>query len=310
MKIGFFGTPEHSAYLLNELLKQGYEISFVVTNPDKPTGRKQELTPSPVKTLALQNHIPVIQPKSLKNAEAISEILKYNVDINIIYAYGALIPKEIFDSPPGGSINLHGSLLPEFRGASPVQAAILANYTKTGFTLQYITEELDAGEIISTGEVEITLDDTFGTLIEKITQLATKEILRLLSTYNGKRFPSKPQDHSKATYCKKIKPEDRKLDFSKTQMEIHNKIRAFNPTHICYCEFRGKRLNIYKTRISQEESSLTFGSLVKLDKKTLGFVCGDRKILILDEVQAENKKVMSGTDFLNGIRFIEGEKLL
>ncbi len=310
MKIGFFGTPEYSAYLLSELLRHSYEISFVVTNPDKPTGRKQELTPSPVKLLALQSNLPVIQPRSLKNLEIISEILKYPVDINIIYAYGGIIPHEIFSFPKGGSINLHGSLLPEFRGASPVQAAILANYTKTGFTLQYITEELDAGEIISSGEVEITQDDTFGTLIQKITQLGTIEIIRLLKTYKGERFPSKPQDHTKATYCKKIKPEDRKLDFSKTHIELHNQIRAFNPTHICYCEFRGKRLNIYKTKLSSEESLLPFGSLVKLNKKTLGFVCGNKKILILDEVQLENKKVMSGHDFLNGIRLQEGEKLL
>lgn len=309
MKLGFFGTPEHSAYLLRELIKAGFQIAFVVTNPDKPTGRKQELTPSPVKVVALENQIPVLQPKTLKTKEAVSEILSFVSDINVIFAYGAIIPKEIFNAPPGGSINLHGSLLPEFRGASPVQAAILAGYTKTGFSLQYITEELDAGDIISQGEVEITLDDNFATLLDKITKEGTKEIIRLLSNFDGKRFLAHPQEHSKATYCKKIKPEDRRLDFSKTQLELHNQIRAFSPTHVCYCEFRGKRLNIYKTKLSEVESNLTSGSLIKLDKKTLGFVCGDRKVLILDELQPENKRVLSGTDFLNGIRLQEGEKL-
>ncbi len=310
MKIGFFGTPSHSAYLLEKLLDSGVEVSFVVTNPDKPSGRGKELMSSPVKNLAVSKGLKVLQPTSLKLESVVCEILSHPVDLQIVYAYGAIIPKKIFDAPLAGTINLHGSILPAFRGASPVQSAILEGLTKTGFTLQYITEELDAGDIISTGEVEITEEDNFGTVLDKITKFGTEEILRLLKNFNGKKFPAYPQNHSKATYCKKILPESRKINFLDSAWNIHNRVRAYNPGNICYAFFREKRINIYKTRLSDQTSNLESGTLIKLDKKTIGFIAGDRKILILEEVQPENKKVMSGLDFLNGIQLKEGEKLL
>jgi methionyl-tRNA formyltransferase len=310
IKLGFFGTPAHSAYLLRRLCEARFDVSFVVTNPDKPSGRGKQLTSSPVKQVALEKNIPIFQPPNLKQEEFVQPILDYSVDLGIVFAYGALIPRVLFDAPTGGTINLHGSLLPEFRGASPVQAAILSGKKETGFSLQYITEELDAGDVISFGKVAIDDYDNFGTLLDKITYAGTEEILRLLSTYSGNKFQAFSQDHSLATRCKKIKPEDRKLDFSQNAQDLHNKIRAFNPGNICFCEFRGKRMNLYKTRIAPGQTQISPGTLVLLDRKTIGVSTGDFKILILDEVQPENKKVMSGTDFLNGSRLEEGEKFL
>ena len=310
MKIGFFGTPEHSAILLKSLIDSGFEISFVVTNMDKPQGRDRKLTPSFVKRLAIENNIPVLQFNSLKEDIAIHEINSYNAEVYIVYAFGSIIPRKIFDFPLGKTINLHGSILPEFRGASPLQTAILNNYKETGITLQYITDELDAGSIISIAKVNIDDSDTFGTLLEKLTNLGIAEIIRLLKSFSGKPFQSIEQDHNKATFCKKIKVEERKLDFNYSDIEIHNKIRAFNPGNICFTSFRDKRLNVYKSTKTELSSEERAGSLQILDKKTFGVVCGNKKIIVLDEVQFENKKVMKSSDFINGSRPLNGEMFI
>jgi len=307
MKIGFFGTPEHSAILLKSLIDNGFNVSFVVTNMDKPQGRDRRLAPSFVKKIALANNIPVLQFNTLKEENAIQEINSYNADIYLVYAFGSIIPRKIFDFPIGKTINLHGSILPEFRGASPIQAAILNNYLETGLTLQYITDELDAGSIISIVKVNIEESDTFGTLLDKLTIIGVNEIIKLLRSFDGKPLQSTEQDHSKATFCKKIKVEDRKIDFNLSDLEIHNKVRAFNPGNICFTTFRDKRLNVYKTTKTELKSDEKIGSLQILDKKTFGVVCGNKKIIILDEVQFENKKVMKSSDFINGFRPQNGE---
>lgn len=307
MKIGYFGTPEHSAKLLKSLYDRGHEILFVVTNMDKPQGRDRKLSFSPVKMMANQFNIPVLQFPNLKDDLAFKEITSFKAEIYMVYAYGSIIPSRIFLHPPAKTINLHGSILPEFRGASPIQAAILNGKKETGITLQYITEQLDAGDIISICKILIKEDDTFGTLLEKLTDLGIEEILKILDTYSGVEFPSLPQDHSKASFCKKIKPEERKLDFSEPDTDLHNKIRAFNPGNICFTSFREKRLNVYKTQLSNFTSEDPVASIQVLDKKTFGVVCGNKKVLVMDEIQFENKKIIKGSDFINGSRPNNGD---
>ena len=307
MKIGYFGTPEHSAKLLKSLYDRGHEILFVVTNMDKPQGRDRKLSFSPVKMMANQFNTPVLQFPNLKDDLAFKEITSFQAEIYIVYAYGSIIPNRIFLHPPAKTINLHGSILPEFRGASPIQAAILNGKKETGITLQYITEQLDAGDIISICKILIKEDDTFGTLLEKLTDLGIEEILRVLDTYSGVEFPSLPQDHSKASFCKKIKPDERKLDFSEPDTDLHNKVRAFNPGNICFTIFREKRLNVYKTQLSNITSEDPIASIQVLDKKTFGVVCGNKKVLVMDEIQFENKKIIKGSDFINGSRPNNGD---
>jgi methionyl-tRNA formyltransferase len=307
MKIGFFGTPKHSAILLLKLLDAGFVVDFVVTNPDKPAGRGNKLTMSPVKELAIAKGIEVFQFPSIQTEEAIQAIQSRNVDIQIVFAYGSIIPRAIFAHPIGGTINLHGSLLPEFRGASPIQSAILAGKEITGMSLQYIVEELDAGEIISQKQIPITDQDDFESLLEKITEVGTGELVHLLSEFSGKRFPSTPQDSTKASFCKKIKPEERRLDFTQTARSLFNKIRAFHPGNTCFAEFRGKRINCQKASVLLEKRDLPHGSVYLIDKKKWGIVCGDGQILVLELLQPENKKVMSALDFRNGMRLENGE---
>lgn len=313
MKIGYFGTPEHSAKLLDALIKEGHEVLFVATNLDKPVGRDKNPAPSPVKKLAVEKNIPVLQFPNIRNDAAIDKINSYDAEIYIVFAYGYIIPSRIFNFPRLGTINLHGSLLPEYRGASPVQSAILDGKEETGATIQYITEELDAGDIISQMKVSISREDTFGTLLEKITELGIYDVLRLLKISDEKKFEAKPQYHKEATHCKKIKPEDRKLDFSLPAEFLFNKIRAFNPGYICYTSFRDKRLNIYSAKISTEISIPLLnkpGTVHLITKKIIGVECGDSKILILESVQPENKKVMSSVDFINGAKPQTGEVFL
>jgi methionyl-tRNA formyltransferase len=307
MKIGYFGSPQHSAQLLQSLIDEGFPVSFVVTNPDKPKGRTQNLSPTPVKEVALKHSIPVLQYPSIKTPEAISEILQYESDINIVFAYGSIIPTEIFSKPPLGTVNLHGSLLPQFRGASPVQAALLAGLSETGFTIQYITKDLDAGDIVSMEKIPISIEDTFTTLLEKITVAGTTEIVRLLKTAPADKFPATPQDHSKATKCGKIKPEDRPLVFTRPALELHNKVRAFNPDPLCFFQFRGRRVLVHSTKVLSEMSFEPTGSVVLLDKKTIAICCGDGKLLALLAIQPESKKLMTATDFINGFKPQTGE---
>lgn len=311
MKIGFFGTPEHSAKLLDALYKSGPDIVFVVTNEDKLSGRKKVLKPPPVKSLAKQLGIEVLQFPSIKSPEAIRKINSYSVDINVVFAYGSIIPQEIFDHPPMGSINLHGSLLPELRGASPVQSAILEGKETTGITIQYVAQKVDSGDIVLKVPIKIDIEDNAQTLMEKVTQVGTESMLKLLQSSDGSKFPGTPQDHERATYCHKIHSNERKLSFEKDSKTIYNKIRAYYPWSPCFCDFRKNRLNIHRSSFYPEQfqATNTPGFLHLIDKKTVGVECGDRKLLLLELLQPENKKAMQAVDFINGFKPQTGEIL-
>lgn len=311
MKIGFFGTPSHSAKLLATLIQEGFFISFVVANPDKPQRRKKILTPPPTKIIAEKHGIPVLQFPSIKNPTAIAKIRSFPADIHIVFAYGAIIPEPIFSAPRLGAINLHGSILPAYRGASPVQAALLHGESETGFSLQYITSGLDAGDVIASQTIAIDPEDNFQTLLDKISEQGIAEIIRLLKTNPTQPLPAQPQDNSRATYCSKIKAEDRILDLlQQDHRQIHNRVRALNPNQPPHITFRGKRINILKTLpLEEKKEDLPVNSFYRIDKKTLAIVCADHTLLSLQEVQPENKKPMQIIDFLNGFQPQTGDRI-
>ncbi|MCE9500779.1 MAG: methionyl-tRNA formyltransferase [Leptospira sp.] len=311
MKLGFFGTPEHSAFLLRKLHAAGHEISFAVSNPDRPAGRKKELLPTPVKKAAIDLNIPILQYEQVKSEAAVKEITTFATDLNVVFAFGSIIPEEIFNKPPLGTINLHGSLLPKLRGASPVQSAILQGFTITGVTIQYIAKELDAGNIISQKEIRISPDDNSRTLLQKLTEAGTEEILMLIKNPSREKFTSIPQDHSKASYCKKITPADRKLEFGYSATDLHNRIRAFSPDNTPYALFRGKKLLIHSSSLKNETSGKdnVYGRLNLVDRKTLFVECGEGTLLYLEKLQPENKNQMPVADFINGYKPTTGELL-
>lgn len=308
MRIGYFGTPEHSKQLLEKLIRSGIEVAFVVTNPDKPFGRKRELKASPVKEFAGSEGIPVYQPVRWKEStELMSEICSKQVDVNIVYAYGSLIPERIFRNPVRGSINLHGSLLPKYRGASPVQSAILDGLNQTGFSIQYLEKELDSGDILYTESLPIDLEDTTETILQKMTDRGATAILNLL---RESKWTGIPQDHTQSTHCKKLNSDDRRLDFSRTARQVHDRVRALIPNMPAFFEFRGKRILLHRSTL--EESSEIFsdrqvGEVIVDGKKSLFVICGDKKMIGIKELQPEGKKIMSAADFLNGIQFQKGE---
>jgi methionyl-tRNA formyltransferase len=307
MRLGFFGTPNHSAKLLKALVEVGHEIIFVVTNIDKPAGREKKLTPPPVKILAQELGLNILQFVKVKEEESIQKINSFDVDLNIVFAFGQIIPRDLFDKPRLGTINLHGSILPAFRGASPIQAAILEGKSKTGISIQYITEELDAGNLILTKDLEILEEDNSETLLEKMTDLGIQSILELLQNSSEVKFPSTPQQKEGISFCKKIKPEDRRINWSQTSFEIHNKIRAYYPNYICFTEFKGKRLNIIKSSLykSDLQAKGKIGSIHLVSKKDFVVECANSSFLQIEILQPDGKREMQSKDFINGNRITD-----
>ncbi|GBF37650.1 methionyl-tRNA formyltransferase [Leptospira johnsonii] len=312
MKIAFFGTPEPSAKLLQALLQEPeIQVQFVVTNPDRPKGRSKTLIPSPVKEVAVSANLPVFQYESIKKEkeEALQNFSKFDAELYVVFAYGSILPKEIFSHPKFGSINLHGSILPDLRGASPVQTSLWKGYTKTGISIQYLGEKMDEGDIIAIHEVDVSQEDDTGTLMEKITQAGIESLIPLLKGPRTSPFEASPQDHSKATYCTKILAEDRVLDLKLSAVELHNRIRALSPDLGGYCRFKDKRLILWKTKpVDFSETPIEPGKLKRMDKKALLFQCGDGRFLEILSVQPENKNRMTVSDFMNGFRISDEDR--
>lgn len=317
LSIGYFGSPEHSKDLLKMILDADIQVDFVVTNVDKPVGRKQIITPTPVKKLAEEQGIPVIQSVRLRNDdEAQKQILSYRSPVHVVYAYGSIVPDLVFLDPKWGSINLHGSLLPKYRGASPVQSALLNGEEVTGYTIQYLAKEVDSGDIISQKSWNLSVEETTGTLLQTITRLGGEEIIRLLKTLEttGERFSGTPQNVSLATHCQKITAGHRPVVWTKSAKEIHNQIRALHPDPLATTEFRGKKLILISSFLPEPTTEpipvpegTKPGSFFLYQKKRLFCLCGDGNLLGIDTLQPEGKKPMKGFEFFNGARVLAGE---
>ncbi|TGN08255.1 methionyl-tRNA formyltransferase [Leptospira ilyithenensis] len=312
ISIGYFGSPSHSAKLLGLLLGAGITVDFVVTNPDRPAGRKKELTPTPVKQLAAEHSIPVIQSERLRLDEVAKEkICSYPSSIHIVYAYGSIIPEAVFQFPKYGSINLHGSLLPKYRGASPVQSFLLSGETVSGFTIQHLAKEVDSGDIAVQESWEVGQNETTEDLLDAITFKGVLPLIDMIRNLESKPLPKIPQDHSLATHCRKIGSEDRSILWTRSAFEIHNQVRALYPDPLAYTVFREKRVIINRTFFTPDlkpvSTNLPPGSFLIGEKKRLFCVCGDGNLLGIETLQPEGKKPMSGFDFFNGARASLGE---
>ena len=300
MKIGYFGNPKHSAYLLKRLLDENIEISFVVTNLDKAQKRNKKKVGSFVKQLAQENNISVFQFEKF-DLEAAKALREFNADLFLVYAFGKILPKFIYEIPKYKTINLHASLLPKFRGASPVQASILSNLSVTGISLQYITEKMDEGDIILQEKLSIQKDDTGNSLLEKLTELGTKSVIKLLKNQN-QIFPSTPQNHSLASYCKKITSMERKISFYLPSLEVYNKIRAFFDSYICYSFLKGKRVNFLEAKLEYLElEKVNKPGSIQIYQKRIFVECMDG-FIELTKIQLEGKKPTLAKDFLNGYK--------
>lgn len=309
-RIVFMGTPEFAVPSLRLLLRTpGVEMAGVVTQPDRPSGRGRHVAASPIKQLALQEGLPLLQPGRLRdNPAARGWMARLHPDLSVVVAFGQLLPAEIFDLPPHGTLNVHASLLPKYRGAAPIPYALLEGESFTGVSIMRIEAGLDSGPVVGQEEVAIGEDETTGELEPRLAQCGAELLVRLLKPYlRGERSP-RPQAADGATFAPSIRREDARIDWSGTARRVHNQIRAFNPRPGAFTEFRGQILKLWRSRLSAHQA---VGEAVPgrffLSQGLAHVVCGDGRMLELVQVQPANRKRLSGRDFANGFRLSDSD---
>lgn len=300
-KVIFMGTPSFSVPILQALIEEEtIEVAAVVTQPDRKVGRKQILTPSPVKQLAMTYDIPVLQPEKLSNSQEMQQILELEPDLLITAAYGQYVPTKLLKAPTYRAINVHASLLPKYRGAAPIHYAVLKGDEVTGITIMYMEKVMDAGDIITQREIPITKEDDTGTLFEKLSLLGRDLLMDTLPDIFAGKNASIKQDEEKVSFSPMITKEQEKIDWKKTAKEINNLIRALRPAPGAYTIMEEKRFKIWDAQVVHEETSKEPGTIVKLDKELLYVACGEKTILSLKEVQPAGKKRMKIDQYLIG----------
>jgi len=295
MRIVFMGTPEFARKSLERLYKDGHDITGVFTQADKPRSRGMKLSYSPVKELALKHGSTVYQPSKL-SAEIFESI---DCDLIAVVAYGKLLPKEILEIPAFGCINIHGSLLPKYRGASPVQHAILCGEKETGVTSMYLSEGMDAGDILYTRTTQIGEDETAGELFERLSIMGAELLSFTIDMIGRGEAASSPQSHEEATYAPLLTKEISPIDWSKSAYEIKCKVRGLIPWPVATMELGGKVLKVFSVDITANQTSTTPGTVISSGKSRLEVVCADGTVII-NELQAPGGRIMSAAEYLRG----------
>jgi methionyl-tRNA formyltransferase len=310
MRIAFFGTPDFAVPVLKAVHEAGHEIVLVVTQPDKPSGRKQEVLPTPVKKLALELGLTVVQPERVRDPLFLSGYRTNSIDLNLVVAFGQIMPDELIYHPLRHSINIHASLLPKYRGAAPINAAIVNGETETGVTYQFIECKLDCGDIIYSEKTTIDDADDAVTLYARLSSMAAGSVNRVLEMLESGKYTRLKQNDAEATYIKTMKKEDGRIDFKVTSRELFNKIRGLVPWPAAFCGFNGSTLKILRSEMCDcPETKALPGTIIETAKGK-GFKVGTADgCLLITEVQPEGKKKMSAWDFTLGHKDITGKVL-
>lgn len=301
MRIIFMGTPDFSVPCLEALIKSEYEVVGVFTQPDKPKGRGYELAPPPVKVCAIENNIPVYQPKSMRDGEALEIINSLNADLIIVVAFGKILPKEILESVKYGCINIHASLLPKLRGAAPIQWSILNGDSETGVTSMQMDVGLDTGDMLIKEVIKIDDKMNAGELFDKLSNLGAKVLLDTIKGVENDTLMPKKQDDSQSTYASILTKEICPIDFTKSARVVHNHIRGLSPWPVATTKINGKLLKIHKSKILNESFTGVCGEIVD-NKNRLVVMCGENTCLEILELQAEGKKRTDSASYLRGNR--------
>ncbi|MFH5810461.1 methionyl-tRNA formyltransferase [Companilactobacillus sp. FL22-1] len=300
-KIIFLGTPEFSATVLKGLLKEGYEVIAAVTQPDKPVGRKQKLQKSPVKLVAEDENIKLYQPVKLPGSPEVEELKALKADLIITAAYGQFLPTSFLESAKVAAINVHGSLLPKYRGGAPIQWSLLNGDKETGITIMYMVKGMDAGDIISQEKLAITPEDDNGTLFDKMAIVGRELLLDTIpKILSGDIHPIK-QDPKKVVFSPNISKEQEKIDFTKPAEAVFNQIRALSPDPGAWTMINNQRTKIYQTTVEKIDSHQAIGTVYDLGKKRLVIVCGDGQGLSIKKIQPAGKKMMDIANYMNGL---------
>ncbi len=308
MRIIFMGTPDFAVGTLEALVNAGHEVVLAVTQPDKPQGRKQLLVAPPVKQTAEKLGIPVYQPKRVREPEALAVLRGYEPELIVVAAFGQILPKELLDMPVYGCINVHASLLPKYRGAAPIQWAILNGDAVTGVTIMRMDVGLDTGDMIAKAEVAITPQDTGGSLFDRLAETGAKLCVDTIPSIVDGTAVYTPQDEQAATKVGQISKKDGLIDFTRSAQSIECQIRGLNPWPSAYTSLAGKTLKIWSAQVDSQQTGEQPGTVVLVEKDRFGVQTGDG-VLICTEVQLEGKKRMPAADFLRGSSLTAGTKL-
>ncbi len=309
MRIVFMGTPEFSANVLRTLCENGRRPEMVVTRADKPAGRGNSLKMSDVKKYALEQEIEVLQPEKLSDEAFISRLTELEPDVIVVVAYGRILPESVLNLPKYGCINAHASLLPLYRGAAPMQRAIMDGQSETGVTVMKMDKGLDTGDMMLTLKTPITDTDTLESIHDRLSSLSGEGILKVLEQFENGTASYEKQNDELATYAAKIMPEDEIIDFSRSCEEISRQARALTPFPYAHCVFRGKRMKLTEVHASPEADTSNFepGEIISFSSKGIVVACG-QGALVITGVFPESKRRMSASDFVNGAKLVKGEK--
>lgn len=308
MKVVFMGTPDFAVSVLEKIIEKGHEVAAVITQPDKAKGRKMELAAPPVKECAVKNGIEVFQPVKVKNnIELFEKLEKIKPDVIVVVAFGQILPKQVLDLPKFGCINVHASLLPKYRGAAPIQWAVIDGEEKSGVTIMKMDEGLDTGNILKVREVVLSECETGGSLFDKLAVLGAEALTDTLYELELGTIEERPQE-GESTYAGKLSKELGKMDFGKSALTLERLVRGLNPWPSAYTMLDGKTLKIWKATVINEKSDEKPGTVIKVDKEYFYVSTGDG-ILRIDELQLEGKKRMETNAFLRGFEICEGTVL-
>lgn len=305
MKIVFMGTPEFAVPSLEALLAEGYSVTGVVTQPDRPQGRKKVLTPTPVKEAALVHGLPVLQPQRMRSAEAIAQISELQPDLIVTAAYGQILPKEVLDLPKFGCLNVHGSLLPKYRGGAPIQRSIINGEKETGVTLMYMAEGLDTGDMIAKVVVPIEDEDTSGTMFEKLSVAGAKLLIEQLPLIINGTADRIPQNDNESTYAPNLTREDERIDWAASSREIYNRVRGLVPFSGGFTTWNGDVFKVWSVVNPEEDKASSSasgelpGTVLNLSERGIEVKSGDGSVL-LTRIQPAGKKAMDAAEFVRG----------
>ncbi len=303
MRIVFMGSPESAVPTLEHLVINGYNVVAVYTQPDRPAGRGRTPASPTIKNIAMKMGLPVFQPESLRSAEAVAWLTELKPDVIVVCAFGQILPQSVLDIPPYQCVNVHFSLLPRHRGASPVAAAILAGDEFAGVSIQLVRKKLDTGPVLARAAVPISPRDNTGSLTEKLALVGARLLQEALAGWLRSEITPRPQNEKEATYFSQINKDEGEIDWNLPALEIWRRIRAFYPWPGCYTTWRGKQLKIIKAMALPGESDTEAGRVISLPGRAVGPGIGTGKgVLSVLRVQLEGKKAMSAEEFLRGQR--------
>ncbi|MGO2100839.1 methionyl-tRNA formyltransferase [Vagococcus salmoninarum] len=300
-KIVFMGTPAFSVPILDALVAADYEVVAVVTQPDRPVGRKRVLTPPPVKVGALKHGLEILQPEKISGSPEMERIIALEPDLIVTAAFGQFLPEKLLQAPKFGAINVHASLLPKYRGGAPVHYAIMNGESETGVTIMEMIKKMDAGDIISQGALPITTTDDVGSMFDKLSALGTELLLATLPDYLAGKITPQVQNEAEVTFSPNISREEEAIDWQKTAEMIDSQIRGMRPWPVAYTMLGDNRWKLFDVAVSDETTTEEPGTIIDITKKDFAIACGDGTVLRILRLQPAGKGQLSAQEFINGV---------